>query len=96
MKEFDSDGCTGPVIKFWQFLYKADQPPWHQCCLEHDWAYYNGGGNLARATADAELFRCVVADGYPWFAILVWLGVRIFAGKWMPWGKAWGWKNDVE
>lgn len=94
MIPFESDGCTGLGHWLWQLIYRKDQPPWCQCCLEHDWAYWNGGTSLDRAKADVDLFRCIVHQGFPWFAILVWLGIRLWAGKWMPFGWTWGWGND--
>lgn len=84
MSEFNSDGCSGVTHQLWQLIYQKDQPPWCDCCKIHDWAYYNGGTSLDRARADADLFACIVANGSPWFAILVWLAVRLFGS--IHWG----------
>lgn len=92
---FTSDGCSGPIHWIWQTLYQKAQPSWCQCCIVHDWEYYNGGTESDRAAADAKLFNCVVAQGWPWWAIFVWLGVRIGCARGMPWRSSWGWKDAV-
>src|SRR5438094_223886 len=52
---FESDECSGPLNWFWKLLYRKNQPPWCQCCVEHDFAYWQGGTAVQRATADADL-----------------------------------------
>jgi len=70
-----SDGCT-----FFPEGY------WHDCCVAHDYAYRQAFGTwMGRRRADLALYRCVKAKGYPFEALLIFLGVR--AGGWLIWWK---------
>lgn len=52
---------------------------WHECCLEHDYAYFHGTGKFK---ADLKLAWCVLKRGHPIVAPLMWLGVTL--GGWRP------------
>ncbi len=93
-KEFSSDGCS--VVRDY------DQA---ECCVRHDWAYWQGGGFRDRIRADREFYRCVKKTKHGWIAPLRWFGVRIGGFGLLPffkwrWGYGWKWprtrapKND--
>lgn len=84
---FTSDGCTGNIIWLWKLIYQKEQPPWEQCCIEHDFAYWQGGTPGQRYDADRYLRQCTTGEGHPTFAWFVFIAVR-FYGK-AYWG--WGW-----
>ncbi len=47
---FTTDGCS-----------MSPDGNWVECCIEHDLAYWCGGGEQARNQADMRLRRCIVA-----------------------------------
>jgi hypothetical protein len=51
---------------------------WHECCVYHDEAYDEGGTSKDRLHADQELYNCVVENGHPFIAKIMYIGVRIF------------------
>lgn len=67
--EFDpnkhSDGCSGGMSAAYALLPKQVREkfgktlPWHQCCVEHDRAYYYGGSRTDKLAADETLKQCV-------------------------------------
>lgn len=69
--EFDparhSDGCSGGMsaayarLPQWVHERFGETLPWHDCCVEHDRAYYYGGNREQKLAADEALKRCVAA-----------------------------------
>ncbi len=69
---FVSDGCSGGLSDAWRILSQwvpelvdggEDYPPWQQCCVEHDRAYWQGSGEhgyARRLAADQQLRQCVL------------------------------------
>lgn len=47
------------------------------CCERHD-ADYSKGSGVSRLQADIALLICVAAQGMPWRAIAMFIGVRLF------------------
>lgn len=81
-KSFRTDGCSlAPDLNF------------RDCCVEHDRAYWMGGDESRRRTADLALRSCIEARGYETLAYLYYLGVRIGGLSWLPtpwrWGFGW-------
>lgn len=100
---FTSDGCSGGLTAIWQFL-TGERPPWDDCCIWHDKQYWQGGTEHQRAAADRILYLCVLKKGYPSWARLMWIAVRMFGGpqfnfRW-SWGYGWrvrqGYKPRVD
>jgi len=72
---FTSDGCSGGMSDGWQHLARVipvfknkfgDKPPWEECCVEHDRAYWQGitiNGFETRLKADQSLRQCVIEFG---------------------------------
>lgn len=80
---FKSDGCS--VVK------DFDQ---QECCVRHDWLYWQGGSVEDRKRADREFFGCVRKTGSGWLAPFRWFGVRIGGLGILPfykwrWGYGW-------
>lgn len=87
VKPFLSDGCSGFMSFLWEGL-TGSPPPWEGCCLEHDRAYWKGGKLSLRREADSLLMQCVAANGHPWWAWLMFLGVRLGGVWWLPFPSA--------
>ena len=83
-KPFTTDGCS-----MWP------DGAWKGCCVEHDKVYWRGGGKDERRDADIELMACVVRNGHPFIALLLYVGVRMGGHPWWPvpwrWGYGWHW-----
>lgn len=75
IRPFTTDGCSGGLSAGWEYFSDkfvsfskqfGQQPPWQQCCVEHDKAYWQGetrnGYNL-RLQADNQLKSCVEDTG---------------------------------
>ena len=80
---FKSDGCS--VVKDY------DQ---QECCVRHDWLYWQGGSIKDRAKADEAFFKCVRNTSSGWLAPFRWFGVRIGGLGILPfyqwrWGYGW-------
>lgn len=80
---FQSDGCS--VVPDW------DQ---QECCVRHDWLYWQGGSFQDRARADREFYDCVRTTKSRWLAAFRWFGVRIGGVGFLPfrdwrWGYGW-------
>ena len=73
------DGCTG----LWR------QPPWDGCCAQHDKDYWAGvigeTASPTRLEADAKLYQCIKAAGYPKTAWAAWAIVRALG--WVSWRR---------
>ena len=77
---FTTDGCSGGLSVGWEYMagkiqnFKAIHgtiPPWQECCIRHDRAYYTGGDRDSNASksfedrkaADMALRACVLDTG---------------------------------
>ena len=81
--EFESDGCS--------VVPDYDQ---QECCVRHDWLYWQGGSFRERARADRELYQCIRTTKSRWLAGIRWFGVRIGGVGFLPfrdwrWGYGW-------
>ncbi len=83
LKPFTTDGCSGFLSFNWRLLFGV-APPWEGCCLTHDRAYHQGGPVALRLKADTELMRCVAANGHPYWAIIMFIAVRLGGPRWLP------------
>lgn len=105
-KPFTTDGCSGFMSFAWIIL-TGHCPVWEDACIEHDKAYYAGGGLSLRRAADRKLRNAVAASGHPLQAWVMYVAVRIggvpfidypsmrkVAGKWRLelGGVRWGYK----
>lgn len=87
-KPFESDGCT-VVADF-------DQ---NECCLRHDWLYWQGGTPEQRKQADDQFYECIRTTQSAWLAAFRWFGVRIGGLAFVPaptarWGYGWKWPKS--
>jgi hypothetical protein len=89
LQAFTAHGCP-------QFPYSIDYPnqeKWNLCCVQHDIAYWKGGTSDERLDADKQLRQCVIEQGEPNAAALVYLGVRNQDSEAFPteahWGYGW-------
>jgi hypothetical protein len=82
-KEFTTDGCSGFLSVAWR-LFTHRLTPWEGCCTEHDKAYWRGGPKHLRLEADSTLMQSVAANGHPYWAWLMFAGVRIGGMWWLP------------
>ncbi len=85
-KPFHSDGCS--------VVPDYDQ---QECCVRHDWLYWQGGGIKDRWRADREFYRCVKKTKKKglFLAPFRWLGVRVGGVGFLPfvkWRWGYGWK----
>ncbi len=86
---FKSDGCS--------LFPDGDRQrgvSWCGCCLAHDYAYWKGGSDSARAAADRALRTCMLErTGDASLANAVWAGVRAGGSEhfpnWYRWGYGW-------
>lgn len=81
--EFHSDGCS-VVVDY-------DQ---QECCVRHDWLYWQGGGIGDRMRADGEFYACIRKTQSGWLAPFRWIGVRLGGLGFLPffawrWGYGW-------
>jgi len=89
LKDFISDGCSlfsdGTI---------RDRAKWCECCLQHDIAYWRGGGEQERKAADEALRACVFERTRDKaLSETMYLGVRagghpVFPA-WYRWGYGW-------
>lgn len=91
---FTTDGCSGGMSRLWRRLFKTP-PPWEGCCEAHDRLYWRGGTAQQRSMADYKLMACVARRGYPGWAFLMWLAVRVGGHPLLPfkWRWGYGWKR---
>ncbi|MBP9680088.1 MAG: hypothetical protein KBD76_01685 [Bacteriovorax sp.] len=91
LNNFETDGCT-------LFIEGPAKTPtlWRHCCTLHDMRYWFGGSLADRDTADLRLRDCVKDVSTPFWAELIYQGVKL--GHSSPvknkthW--SWGWKNE--
>lgn len=90
---FQTDGCSGGMSWAWRkFIHGL--PPWENCCVKHDLAYWRGGFWKDRKEADRKLAACVRRHGHPVWATLMYIGVRLGGSPFwpLPWRWGYGWK----
>ena len=75
IKPFSTDGCSGGLSDAWSYLAQTipafrqhfgERPPWQECCVVHDKAYWRGDteqGYQYRLAADKALRICVEQTG---------------------------------
>jgi len=75
IKPFTTDGCSGGLSDGWETLsdlfppfnaHFGRLPPWQDCCVTHDKAYWQGeteNGYALRKQADEALMQCVMDSG---------------------------------
>jgi hypothetical protein len=88
LQPFTTDGCSdfpnGTL---------SQNTLWLSCCIEHDYAYWQGGTRQERLAADKALRDCVAAVGEPAIAQLMLAGVRVGGSPHLPtpfrWGYGW-------
>lgn len=83
-KPFKTDGCT-------LFPDGLGDLSWRSCCVDHDWAYWQGGTWRDRLNADLNLFVCVYRRAGWLLATVILIGVRIGGFYLWPWRRRWGW-----
>jgi hypothetical protein len=90
---FTTDGCSGGMTWLWDILFKKE-PPWNDLCVKHDAAYWAGGTAKQRWDADTTLMIEVAQRGYPIWAMLMWVGVRLGGHPLLPlpWRWSYGFK----
>ena len=91
MSDIKYDGCSGGMSKAWRWLFDAP-PPWEGCCDRHDQPYTQGGTAKQRFEADIALLRCVAQVGHPWWAIAMFIAVRLGGGPYLPTPWRWGFR----
>ena len=87
MKKYD--GCSGGMSKTWRKVL-GKNPPWEGCCDVHDQPYARGGSWLDRLIADIELLACMWKGGHPFWALVMFIGVRIGGVPFLPTPWRWG------
>jgi hypothetical protein len=95
LKPFTTDGCS----MFPDGTYQQ-QSLWMECCIRHDIAYWQGGTEAQRLTADEALEVCVSQVGEPKIAKLMLAGVRMGGSPYFPtsyrWGYGWSYRRGYE
>ncbi len=82
LRPFSSDGCSA-------FFDSNRGGSWQHCCVQHDLHYWKGGTKQMRKNADKQLRDCV-NDQEPALGGLVYLGVRLGGGSYLPFTWRWG------
>ena len=89
LKEFETDDCSGGMS--WAYgKLTGKRVPWADACVEHDRAYHKGGTAVERKQADVWLMMQVAEIGYPWWAVLMFVAVRLGGVWWLPTAYRWG------
>jgi hypothetical protein len=88
---FVSDGCS-----MFPDGTLGDPTRWQHCCIVHDFAYYTGGPEEARETADRGLQACIAGETNQGLADLMYYGVRLGGTPALPtpWRWGYGWAYD--
>ena len=73
----------------WRFFFGRD-PPWQDVCERHDLAYWQGGSRYARFRADCVLLHVIAHRGHPWFAMSMFVAVRLGGHPLLPFSWRWG------
>jgi hypothetical protein len=95
LRTFGSDGCS-----LFPDQDKVSGESWCACCLDHDFAYWQGGSEAQRDSADRALGECVERrTGDAYLARAVYRGTQR-GGKagmptWYRWGYGWPWRTTA-
>jgi hypothetical protein len=106
---FSSDGCSGGMSWLWRTVAGV-APPWEGACVEHDFAYWQGGTRGERRAADRALREHVLAKAGDYALIgaalmrtcawAMWAAVRLGGGPLWPtdyrWGYGWKWPHGYQ
>lgn len=88
IKPFTTDGCS-----VFPDGTTEQNALWIECCIRHDFAYWQGGTALDREQADSALQQCVADLGKKDISSLMHFGVRMggspFYPTWYRWGYGW-------
>lgn len=92
IKPFTTDGCS-----FFPEGTRKHQSLWANCCLRHDFLYWQGGTFQDRLKADRDLKECVEAVGEPEIAVIMLAAVRAGGTAYLPtsfrWGYGWSYPS---
>lgn len=93
LTDFSSDGCS---LFPDSSLINSDD--WCSCCVDHDIAYWKGGTEAERLTADEALRDCVLKKtGDSELAEAMFIGVRMggspYFKNWYRWGYGWSYER---
>ena len=96
LSPFRSDGCS--LFPDSSLIHESD---WCECCFQHDVAYWKGGTEQERLTADQQLQQCVLqATNDPVLATVMYEGVRVggspYFYNWYRWGYGWGYDRKYQ
>ncbi len=85
--DFTSDGCS--------VVPERDHK---ECCVRHDWLYWQGGTWRDRRRADREFRTCLRSTRYGWLAWIRWCGVRVGGTPLLrtPWRWGYGWRRWLQ
>ena len=89
LKPFATDGCSGGMSWFWRVILKRSLP-WENTCVAHDKKYWCGGTKEMRKAADVSLMQEIERSGHPYYAILMFVLIRVFGSPWLPFPWRWG------
>jgi hypothetical protein len=88
LKPFTSDGCS----MFPDGIIKQKEL-WLNCCIQHDYEYWQGGTYQQKLASDLALEICVANVGQPEIAALMMTGVSVGGSAYLPtkfrWGYGW-------
>ena len=88
LKPFTTDGCSA-----FPDGVPGNEAKWIECCIRHDFAYWQGGTFDERAAADGELRQCVAELGESILSEVMRLGVVAggspYYPTWYRWGYGW-------
>jgi hypothetical protein len=89
LRPFTTDGCS-----LFPDRLASSGKDWCLCCVAHDRVYWRGGTAAERLKADQDLRACVAsATGDSGLASVMYAGVRIGGGPYLPnwfrWGYGW-------
>ena len=86
LRPFTTDGCS-----LFPDRLASSGKDWCTCCVAHDRVYWRGGTAADRLKADQDLRACVASStGDTGLASLMYVGVRIGGGPYLPTGFRWG------
>lgn len=96
LRDFTSDGCSLFVDG-----NMRDRKLWCECCFAHDVAYWQGGSEKDRRTADRALRECVrERTGNKALGDLMYAGVTVGGHPafptWYRWGYGWNYSRGYK
>ncbi len=96
LSQFSSDGCS-----LFPDESLISHHNWCACCLEHDIAYWQGGTQQQRLTADMALKNCVLEKTQDAvLAKIMYEGVRVggspYFYNWYRWGYGWPYERKYQ